>query len=352
MSGTEHVLVTGGAGFIGSNLAARLAAEGRSVTILDSLVRIGSEQNARELTARWPGRIRVLVGDIRDTGFMAGALADADAVVHLAAQVAVTTSVEDPLTDFEVNCAATVRLLDLIRRGGRDLSFVFASSNKVYGDLADVPLARTGAGWQPQSAPLARSGIDEDQPLALRTPYGCSKGAADQYVLDYAAQFGLAASVLRMSCIYGPRQRGSEEQGWIGHFLQSVATGRAVTLYGDGYQVRDVLFVDDAVSAYIAAIDAAGAQAGRVYNLGGGPDNAVFLLQVLEELGRLAGRPPRIAKLDWRPGDQRWFVADSRRARAALGLGSPLPWRQGLAQMHGWYRDAGALARAPERTVA
>ncbi|MCQ8241704.1 NAD-dependent epimerase/dehydratase family protein [Rhizosaccharibacter radicis] len=340
--GFKPALVTGGAGFIGSNLAHRLLSSGENVLLFDSLARPGVEENLDWLRRRHGarGRLGVAIADLRDTAAVAEAVRDADSVFHLAGQVAVTTSLRDPIADFEVNLRGTVSLLDALRRRReRDhlpVPLVFASTNKVYGDLADIPLSHNEDAYLPVDAALRAHGIGETRPLSFHTPYGCSKGAADQYVLDYARSFGLPLTVLRMSCIYGPRQLGTEDQGWLAHFLLSALQDRPLSIYGDGRQVRDVLEVEDAVSAYLAARDRAPAVAGEAFNLGGGPENAITLLMLLDEIENLTGRRVRRSFHPWRTGDQRYFVADARRAREALGLDRPLPWRTGLARLKNW----------------
>jgi CDP-paratose 2-epimerase len=208
---------------------------------------------------------------------------------------------------------------------------VFASTNKVYGDLAQVELALTNEAWLPRDETLRAHGLSEDLPLSFATPYGCSKGAADQYVLDYAHSFGVPSCVLRMSCIYGPRQLGTEDQGWVAHFMLRAVQGKPVTLFGDGNQVRDILYVTDAVAAYVAAWKRIGTVTGRAFNLGGGPENAVSLVQLLSHIQAMLGRPIDLRFDDWRQHDQRYFVADSRRARQALRLSAPVSWREGTA---------------------
>ena len=331
-----HILVTGGAGFIGSNLADRLATQGHDVLVFDALSRPGVEANLHWLRRRHPGRITAVVADLRDRDALDAAVAQAGAVFHMAAQVAVTTSLDDPLHDFDVNLRATLHLLEAVRARPTPPPVIFASTNKVYGNLADIALSRDGDAYLPEHPGLRAHGIGEDRPLSFYTPYGCSKGSADQYVLDYARGFGVPACVLRMSCIYGPRQLGTEDQGWLAHFLYSVQAGRPISIFGDGLQVRDVLYVDDAVDAYIAAWERIGAVSGQAFNLGGGPANAVTLLQVLAEIGAIAGRQPELRFSDWRPGDQRYFVADTRRATEALGLATPVGWRDGLRRLERW----------------
>ncbi len=339
-AGARHVLVTGGAGFIGSNLADRLAQLGHRVLVFDSLTRPGVAANLDWLRERHPGRISEMIADIRDGSELAEAVAGCQAVFHLAAQVAVTTSLIDPVADFETNLGGTLRVLEALRCQPRPAALIFASTNKVYGDLADIALDDGSGAWLPRDPGLRRRGIGEDRRLSYRTPYGCSKGAADQYVLDYARSFGVPTATLRMSCIYGERQRGTEDQGWVAHFLLRALAGEPITIYGDGKQVRDILYIGDAVAAYIAAWRRIDAIAGQAFNLGGGDDNAVSLLQLIEQIEVVLGRQVRVEFADWRPGDQRYFVCDTRRAEAALGLVRPLGWREGLGRLAAWLQAA------------
>jgi CDP-paratose 2-epimerase len=333
---TAPVLVTGGAGFIGANLADRLLADGQEVVVYDALSRPGTERNLAWLQERHGGRLRFVHADIRDAERLAGEVASAGAVFHFAAQVAVTTSLVDPMDDFAINIAGTLNVLEAIRTRAPDVPVVFASTNKVYGDLADLDFALEGDAYVPTDAQVRAHGIGEARPLDFHTPYGCSKGAADQYVLDYARSFGLRAAVLRMSCIYGQRQMGTEDQGWVAHFLIRALAGETITLYGDGHQVRDILDVRDAVDAYLAAWRRIDAVAGRAFNLGGGPGNAVSLRRLIGHIGDLTGRPVDLAFSDWRAGDQRYFVADTCAATQALGLAPPREWREGVAALADW----------------
>ena len=337
MSG--RVLITGGAGFIGCNLADRLAREGHDVLVYDVLARPGVEANLLWLKHNHPQRITSVVADIRDRAALAAATAQADAVFHLAGQVAVTTSLADPQEDFDVNLGGTFALLEILRRRGGDVPVVFASTNKVYGNLEDVPLSLFDAGYAPSDEMLRARGIGEYYPLAFHTPYGCSKGAADQYVLDYARSFAIPAAVLRMSCIYGPRQMGTEDQGWVAHVMIRALRGESVSIFGDGHQVRDILHVSDAVDAYVAAWRRMDGVRGRVFNLGGGPANAVSLRTVLAAIGAAVGRTVETRFSDWRAGDQRYYVSDTRRATRALGLDAPMPWQAGLASLADWLRE-------------
>jgi CDP-paratose 2-epimerase len=346
--GRRPVLVTGGAGFIGSNLADRLAREGHDVLVLDALARPGVERNLDWLRGRHPQRVSAVVADIRDEGAVGDAARDAVAVFHFAAQVAVTTSLVEPREDFDVNVRGTLHLLDALRRRPEPPPLIFASTNKVYGDLADLALESTNEAYLPADPQVRATGIGEDRPLDFHTPYGCSKGAADQYVLDYARSFGVPTAVMRMSCIYGPRQMGTEDQGWVAHFLIRAIEGEPISIYGDGRQVRDVLDVSDAVSAYLAAWRRIEAVKGRAYNLGGGPANAVSLRQLLRYVEDLLGRRVELAFSDWRAGDQRYYVSDARRAARDLDLRPPRPWQEGVAALCAWL----AAERAPERQPA
>ncbi len=351
---TRPVLVTGGAGFIGCNIANRLAEGGHEVLVYDALSRPGVETNLAWLQERHRGLITSVVADIRDEDELARAARDAKAVFHMAAQVAVTTSLVDPREDFDINLRGTLNLLDALRLRAEPVPIIFASTNKVYGDLADIEFRLEGDRYVPADREVAAHGIGESRPLDFHTPYGCSKGAADQYVLDYARSFGLPAAVLRMSCIYGLRQMGTEDQGWVAHFLIRALQGEPITLYGDGCQVRDILDVSNAVEAYMQAWARIGRISGRAFNLGGGPANAVSLRELLAHMSDLLGREIDVRYSDWRAGDQRYFVADTRAARAALDLSPAVPWREGVANLAEWLSEARGLApaRAPERAAS
>ncbi|MFT6533712.1 MAG: CDP-paratose 2-epimerase [Limimaricola cinnabarinus] len=329
------VVVTGGCGFIGANLADSLAADGDPVVVLDNLSRPGAEENLAWLRETHGPRIHPAVADIRQRGALDAALEGARGVVHLAAQTAVTTSLDDPVQDFDVNARGTLDLLQALRRAG-GMPVVFASTNKVYGDLADLGMLRQGNRYLPENPHLRAHGVAEDRPLDFCTPYGCSKGVADQYVLDYAKSFGIPAAVLRMSCIYGPHQFGTEDQGWVAHFLLRALAGQPITIYGDGCQVRDVLHVGDAVAAYRAALDGIDAVSGRAFNLGGGPENAISLNMLLDEIGRLSGRAVDVRHDRTRPGDQLYFVADTTRFETVMGWRRRTGWRDGVTELWHW----------------
>lgn len=343
MSGEKPILVTGGAGFIGSNLAHRLAGEGHRVIVYDALVREGVKRNLDWLKANHGDRIDVRVADIRDEAGMTAAVQESQAVFHMAAQVAVTTSLVDPRADYAINITGTLNVLEAARTAAEKPAVIFASTNKVYGDLIDLAFDETDNGYQPVDPLVNAYGIGETRPLDFHTPYGCSKGAADQYVLDYARSYNVPSAVLRMSCIYGERQMGTEDQGWVAHFLIRALEGRTIDIYGDGHQVRDILEVSDAVDTYLALWRQLDRHSGRVFNLGGGPDNAVSLRSVLAEIETVVGRPIDLRFGDWRAGDQRYFVADRRAAEEALGLAKPADWRTGLRRLATWLSEERGL---------
>jgi CDP-paratose 2-epimerase len=330
-------LVTGGAGFVGTNVADRLLRDGGRVRILDDLSRPGVERNLMWLRSRWGDhRLDVQIGDIRDPVAVRRAVTGASDVFHFAAQVAVTTSLDDPFHDFRVNAEGTIRLLNELRRLPRPPFLLFTSTNKVYGALADVRLERRGDRWRPMDARLRDRGIDERRSLAFCTPYGCSKGAADQYVLDWAKSYGLDSVVFRMSCIYGRHQHGNEDQGWVAHFLIRALEREPITLYGDGAQVRDVLFVDDLVEAMLLARERRERVAGRAFNVGGGPDNTTSLLELVDLIEDVTGERPALQFAEERPGDQRYYVSDTGALGAALGWRPRVSMEEGVEELHRW----------------
>lgn len=327
-------LITGGAGFIGCNAAQRWMKRGHEVVVLDDLSRRGADRNLAWLETQ--GDFVFERVDIRDARSLDAAVlrhSDADVVLHLAAQVAVTTSVTEPRHDFEVNALGTFNLLESVRRHAALAAFLYASTNKVYGGLHQERVVLRDGRHAFADRP---EGIGEDTPLDFHSPYGCSKGAADQYVRDYARIYGLRTVSFRQSCIYGWRQFGVEDQGWVAWFTIAAVTGQPVTIYGDGRQVRDLLFVDDLCDAYDAAVARIDRVAGQIFNLGGGPRNTLSLLELVAALDRLTGRPLNPAFADWRPGDQPVFVADVRRAAEALGWQPRVGVREGVERLHGW----------------
>jgi CDP-paratose 2-epimerase len=351
---TAPVLIVGGAGFVGSNLAHRLLACGTPVRILDSLARPGVARNLAWLTESHGALVEPLLGDVRDPAAVARAVNGVSAVFHLAAQVAVTTSLVDPVHDFEVNARGTLNVLEAVRREDPPPFVLFTSTNKVYGALEDVVLEDVGTRYAPVD-PGLRRGISEARGLAFHSPYGCSKGAAEQYVLDWARTYGVPATVFRMSCIYGPRQLGTEDQGWVAHFLIQALQGRPITLYGDGKQVRDVLFVEDLLDAFLAARERPREVAGRAFNLGGGPGNTTSLLELLDLVGELTGAAPRFRLEGWRLADQRWYVSDPSAFGALAGWAPQVGVREGVERLLEWLREAHRPARpapsVPEATT-
>ncbi len=349
----DWVLVTGGAGFIGTNLAQRLLADGRRVRILDNLSRPGVEKNLEWLSRRHDGHLLdVRIEDVRDVKAVGQALAGVGRIFHLAAQVAVTTSIEHPLEDFDINVNGTLTLLEAMRRQSRPPSLVFTSTNKVYGDLGRIPLRRNGTRYEPEGIRMRRWGVSENQPLQFWSPYGCSKGTADQYILDYARIYHLTTVVFRMSCIYGPHQLGTEDQGWVAHFLISSIAGAPITIFGDGMQVRDVLYVDDLLEALLAAQNQARRLSGNAFNIGGGPANTLSLMELLQLIAEFNGEAPPVHYAGWRHGDQRYFVADCRRFTRLSGWKPRVDVRRGVELLHHWLRQQRLGAPAFDRTVA
>lgn len=346
-----RVLVTGGAGFVGSNLVARLREQGRHVVILDDLERPGVERNLEWLEAQGGGSLELVPGDVRSPSAVRRALAGVDQVFHLAGQVAVTNSLEDPVRDFDVNARGTLVLLEELRRMRSAAGLVLASSHQVYGDLGDVALEEQDRRWVPVSPSLRAQGIDESRPLDLHSPFGCSKGAADQYVLDYARCFGVPAVVVRMSSVYGPRQLGTEDQGWVACFMRHAIEGRPITIHGDGKQVRDVLFVDDLVEALVRLGPRTTQLQGTAFNVGGGPRNTLSLLELVEHIGQLHGRRLPVRFGDWRRGDQRYYVSNNARLSAAIDWQPHVSVAEGLERMHAWLTEVFAPRRPSERTL-
>ncbi len=342
----RRTLITGGAGFVGCNLADRLLSNGQPVAIFDNLSRPGVENNLRWLHSRHGRLISIERGDVRDAVAVRRAVSTSDIVFHLAAQVAVTTSVADPLADFEVNAVGTLNVLEAIRGCVNPPAAIMASTNKVYGALDQGPFAERGRRLVPADDVLRERGVNESRPLDFQSPYGCSKGAADQYVLDYARTYGLDTTVFRMSCIYGPRQFGTEDQGWVAHFLSRALQGQPIRLYGDGKQVRDVLFVDDLVDAFVLAMTGFESLSGQVFNVGGGPLNTISLLELIDLITELSGEHPDISFATSRPGDQRYYVSDFSRLGAAIGWAPRTTVREGVDRLYHWLAGyLGAHAR-------
>lgn len=338
-------LITGGAGFLGTNLAHHLLSAGRPVTVYDNLSRAGAEKNLTWLRRVHGDALDVRLADIRDRFELREALHGVEHVYHFAAQVAVTTSLEDPVSDFEINARGTLNLLEEIRQMEEPPTLIFTSTNKVYGGLGDVTLGRDGNRYRPQDPDIEASGISEDRVLDFHSPYGCSKGTADQYVLDYARVYRLPAVVFRMSCIYGPHQYGTEDQGWVAHFLIRALERQPITVYGDGRQVRDILYIDDLLEAFELAVEHMGLVARRAYNIGGGAANTVSLLELLEAIRNLTGEALQPTFEMWRTGDQRYYVSDFSRFHAATGWKPRTRVRKGLGKLYDWLLESRGLAR-------
>jgi len=349
--GSGLALVTGGAGFVGTNVADRLLRGGSRVRLFDNLSRPGVDRNVRWLKSRYGAQVQLQFGDVRDIAALRTALRGVDRVFHFAAQVAVTTSLVDPMEDFDFNAKGTLSLLEAARSLDEPPSLLFTSTNKVYGDLGDVRLCRSNRRYVPASRRTATHGIGEGRALDFHSPYGCSKGAAEQYVLDYARTFRLPATVFRMSCIYGPHQFGTEDQGWVAHFAIQALNGRPLTLYGDGLQVRDVLFVDDLADAMILAHQQIERTAGRAFNIGGGPANTISLLELIDLLREIVGVPPVFTLEPWRTADQRYYVSDVRKFSSLTGWAPRTNVHDGVTRLMDWLRTA-AGANASELELA
>ena len=336
MSG--NYFVTGGAGFIGSNYVSRLLERGEKVTVYDNLSRAGAPRNLKWLQDKFGAKaFDLVIGDVRDPAQLTVSTRSADVIVHLAGQVAVTTSVVKPREDFEINAFGTFNVLEAARQNERNPVFLYASTNKVYGGMDDVNVIEKGLRWEYESLPF---GAPETQPLDFHSPYGCSKGTGDQYVRDYQRIYGLRSVVLRQSCIYGPRQFGVEDQGWVAWMIIAAQTGKPISIYGDGKQIRDLLYVYDLLDAYDAAIQNIDSVQGEVFNLGGGAENTMSIwTEFGPRLERLLGRSIPVTRGDWRPGDQKVFVADTRKAQKLLGWQPKYSVEKGVKQLFDWVSE-------------
>lgn len=328
-------LITGGAGFIGVNYAARCLSRGQKVVIFDNLARSGADLNLEWLSDQFGRESFTLVkGDVRDADAIKRAAKDARRIVHLAGQVAVTTSVKDPRTDFEVNALGTFNTLEAARASGLKPVFVYASTNKVYGGMENVVVEEQKARYAYKDLP---EGADETQLLDFHSPYGCSKGSGDQYVRDYHRIYGLPTVVLRQSCIYGTRQFGIEDQGWVAWFIIAAVTGRPITIYGNGKQVRDILFIDDLLNAYDLALEQPTKSAGQVFNIGGGPKNTISVwAEFRPMLEKLVGHEIKTQVRDWRPGDQPVYVSNIGKAQSILGWSPKITAEEGIRRLYSW----------------
>ena len=333
-------LITGGAGFIGSNLVQRLLRESRvNIRVFDNLSRRGVQRNVEWLQSQDGAceRLEIIQGDVRDYKAVRTAARGVSEIYHLAAQVAVTTSLDDPASDFEVNALGTLHVLEAARASGLNPFLLFTSTNKVYGSLEDVPVEVHGQ--QYRVCDPSFKGVKETQPLDFHSPYGCSKGAADQYVRDYARIYNLPSVVFRMSCIAGPRQFGNEDQGWVAHFLYSVLSGEPITIYGDGYQVRDVLHVQDLLDAMMVARKNIDSTRGEIYNLGGGLERVISVVELLRKIEQRTGKMLNLNYSEVRPGDQPLYISDICKLQRHTGWKPQRSLEIILDDIHAFWRE-------------
>lgn len=333
-----NIFITGGAGFIGTNTALHFSKESDNrITILDNLSRVGTNSNLFSLQKSIGKRLQFINADIGNTAHYKKELSKSDVIIHLAGQTAVTTSTIDPITDFNTNVAGGFALLELIRKSNPKAIVLYASTNKVYGDLSHhaVKLRINKKQYINLTSP---KGVDETERLRFISPYGCSKGAIDQYMLDYSHTFGLQTVVFRQSCIYGPYQLGVEDQGWVAHFSKQFLRNKPITIYGDGYQVRDLLHVDDLIHLYERVISSIHAVTGHAFNVGGGIKNAYSLIQVMDILKKKIGTSPRTTFMNERVGDQKYFVSDNSKARKMLGWKPRTTFVSGIDTLITWQK--------------
>lgn len=349
-NGKKQILITGGAGFIGTNLAHRLLSEGHQVIVMDILSRSGVEKNLSWLLKKHGGQVKVETVDVRNADAVKKVVKHASQIFHFAAQVAVTTSLYDPFEDFEINARGTLNLLEAVRAQENPPPIIFTSTNKVYGALDDIKLTNKNNRYQPENEEIRKNGVSEARAVEFHSPYGCSKGAADQYVLDYARTFCLPTMVFRMSCIYGEHQCGTEDQGWVAHFLINAIEGKPITIYGDGMQVRDVLFADDLVNAFLLAQKNIKQFSGQAFNIGGGTGNSVSLLELIEIINDLQGEKCKVRFAEWRHADQRYYVSDTRKFETATSWKPNVNVQNGVEKLYRWLL-ASRNVSVPARTV-
>lgn len=332
----KRMLITGGAGFIGSNAAKHFLEKGWEVTIFDNFIRFGTKENAEWLNKLHP-QLHIITGDIRNKKDIDRAVKNKDVIVHLAAQVAVTTSVTDPQTDFEINALGTFNVLESVRKTGNKPIVIFSSTNKVYGGMDDIKIIEKNKQYAYRDFPY---GISEKMTLDFHSPYGCSKGAADQYVHDYGRIYDIPTIVCRQSCIYGSRQFGIEDQGWVAWFIIASTWNKSITVYGDGKQVRDVLYVDDLIRLFDNVIDQIKISRGKIYNIGGGPKNTLSVwTQFGPMLEKLFKRKLKVKYDSWRPGDQKVYVSDIRLVQKELGWNPKIGVEEGVTKLFQWVQE-------------
>ena len=332
----SSILITGGAGFIGVHSARHFQELGWTVTVVDNLSRKGAPENLAWLQNARPSHF--VQADVRDRSAMERIVGEVqpDALLHLAAQVAVTTSVEDPRADFEANALGTFNMLEAVRLKSPKTFFINASTNKVYGRMEDLGIVERNGRYEYGDLP---GGVSEDRPLDFHSPYGCSKGIADQYTIDYSRIYGLQTVTFRQSCIYGTRQFGIEDQGWVAWFTIASILGKPITIYGDGKQIRDVLHVGDLVRVYEAAYTRRASICGQAFNIGGGPANTMSLRELIAQLELKIGKKISLNWSDWRPGDQPVFVCNVAKAEKLLGWRPSTGVREGVDELVAWTHD-------------
>jgi CDP-paratose 2-epimerase len=333
---SRKYLITGGAGFIGSNAAHRLIKAGHQVTVFDNLNRKGTEKNIKWLQEEHGDALEFVKGDIRNADECVKAVEGKDVIYHFAGQVAVTTSVTDPRTDFDINALGTFNMLEATRQASNNPIFAFTSTNKVYGGMEDVETHEVDGHYDYKGLP---QGVPVDHPIDFHSPYGCSKGAADQYVRDYARIYNIPAFIFRMSCQYGPRQFGNEDQGWVAHFVIAASKGKGLNIYGDGKQVRDVLYVEDLCRAFDMAVEKIDTTGGKIYNIGGGRQNVMSLLELIEILEELLGKKIDLTFGEWRPGDQPVYISDVTKAKEDFGWEPSISKKQGVTKLYEWVKE-------------
>ncbi len=334
---SKHYFVTGGAGFIGTNYVQRLLDRGEQVTVYDNLSRAGAPLNIEWLRSKFGEEsFQLVVGDVQDAEKLVRAAKSADIILHLAGQVAVTTSVVNPRGDFEDNALGTFNVLEAARLSNRKPMVLYASTNKVYGEMEEAQIEEGETSYKYKQLPF---GVPETQPLDFHSPYGCSKGTGDQYVHDYHRIYDLPTVVFRQSCIYGTRQFGIEDQGWVAWFVIAALLDKPITIYGDGKQVRDVLYIEDLLDAYDAAVAHIKIASGQVYNIGGGPKNTLSIWKEFAPLLEdLLGKKIVVTRSDWRPGDQHVYVSDIRKAERELGWTPKIAVDDGVRRLYEWVK--------------
>jgi len=340
----RRILITGGAGFVGSNLVEHFLKRGDEVVIFDNLSRPGggAEKNLKILLEKNKGntKFKFVKADIRNVPQLESEMNNVDVVFHVAAQTAMTTSITNPAEDFDINARGTFNVLEAARKSGCNPVMIYTSTNKVYGDLTkrEARLIEKETRWDFESSELA-DGVDESYPLDFGGPYGCSKGIGDAYFLDYARTFGMKNVVFRMSGIYGIAQHPTEDQGWVAWIVRRAMEKQPITIYGDGKQVRDILFCSDLVKAFEAVVEKINKTKGEAYNIGGGRKNSMSILELLSFMkNKLNIRPSKVSYEDWRRADQKVYISNTAKARREFGWEPETPKEEGIVNMFDWLK--------------